>query len=121
MPDSNEAVDLFAGLLVRDLSRSTQWYTRLLGTGPSFRPDDTEAVWSLGEHRFVYLKTGQGTPGSSLVSILVPDLDAFLEAAGGRGVRHDDLEDYGGGVRKAVFRDPDGNEFGVGVVPPDVR
>ena len=118
MPTNTRPLDLFAGILVDDLAVSVDWYTRLLGAEPSFLPDDTEAVWTVDEHRFVYLKTGQGIPGNSLVTIMVGDLTRFLRDAEARGVVRDDLEDYGDGVLKAVFHDPDGNEFGVGVVPP---
>lgn len=113
------SLDLFAGIVVSDLALAVDWYTRVLGAEPSFRPDDSEAVWTLDDHRFVYLKSAQGGPGNSLVTILIDDLDRFLAAAADRGVTPDDLEDYGGGVRKAVFHDPDGNEFGVGSVPRD--
>ena len=44
----------------------------------------------------------------------VDDLDGFLAAARGRGIEPASQETYGNGVRKAVFRDPDGNEVGVG-------
>ncbi|MGW9630747.1 VOC family protein [Agromyces sp. NPDC055520] len=52
-----------------------------------------------------------------MVTILVHDLDGFLRAAADRGVIPDGREEYGEGVGKAVFHDPDGNEFGVGTVP----
>lgn len=114
-------LDLFAGLIVSDLDTAVAWYERLLGTDTSFRPDDTEAVWQLDDHRFVYLKIGQGAPGGGLATILVEDLDEFLSRAAARGVVPDDREDYGDGVIKAIFHDPDGNEFGVGTVPTEKR
>lgn len=112
-------LDLFAGLIVSDLDTAVAWYERLLGADVSFRPDDTEAVWQLDDHRFVYLKTGQGVPGGGLATILVEDLDGFLDRAAARGVGPDDREDYGEGVIKVIFHDPDGNEFGVGTVPAE--
>ncbi|SFN27871.1 hypothetical protein SAMN05216207_1011178 [Pseudonocardia ammonioxydans] len=42
------------------------------------------------------------------------DLDAFVDAAARRGIRPTTSETYGNGVRKALYRDPDGNEIGVG-------
>jgi hypothetical protein len=48
-------VDLFAGIPVSDLARATEWYSRLLGAEPSFFPNDEEAVWTLSEHRHVYV------------------------------------------------------------------
>ena len=119
MTPSVHRTSLFAGILVTNLAASVDWYSRLFGAEPSFRPDDTEAVWQLEERQFVYLKSGQGTPGGSLVTILVANLDGYLAAAAVRGVTPVDREEYGAGVSKAVFNDPDGNEFGVGTVPPD--
>lgn len=114
-------LDLFAGLIVSDLDAAVAWYERLLGADVSFRPDHTEAVWQLDDHRFIYLKTGQGTPGGGLATILVEDLDKFIADAAARGVDPDDREDYGEGVVKLVFHDPDGNEFGVGTVPAEMQ
>ncbi len=48
-------VDLFAGEPVRDYAAAAAWYQQLLGAPPSFLPDDTEAVWELAEHRYVYI------------------------------------------------------------------
>lgn len=116
MSSYSTPLDLFAGIIVGDLTAAVDWYTSLFGAEPRFRPDDSEAVWTLDDHRFVYLKTGQGTPGSSLVTILVDDLtiSSSRQRTAGDARRP---EEYEGGVRKAVFHDPDGNEFGVGSVP----
>ena len=45
------------------------------------------------------------------------DLDATVDGARGRGVEPARHEDYPGGVRKVVYRDPDGNEIGFGGAP----
>jgi hypothetical protein len=50
------AVDLFAGIPVGDYERALAWYERLLGSGPSFLPNATEAVWELAEHRSVFIE-----------------------------------------------------------------
>ncbi len=68
------SIDLFAGIPVRDLERSVGWYRDLLGSDVTFRPDDTEAVWQLGEQTFIYLKAGHPVIGGALVAILVDDL-----------------------------------------------
>lgn len=114
-------VELFCGIPVRDLEAAIDWYRRLLGAEESFRPDDTEAVWQLNDHLSVYLKAGRDVVGGALSAIFVDDLDGFLSAASARGIVPEAIEDYDGGVRKAVFFDPDGNEFGVGFVPPESR
>jgi len=47
------ALDLFAGIPVRDYATALPWYERLLGSPPSFVPHATEAVWELGPPRSV--------------------------------------------------------------------
>jgi catechol 2,3-dioxygenase-like lactoylglutathione lyase family enzyme len=47
-------------------------------------------------------------------TLFVDDLDARLSQIAARGLEPADLETYENGVRKAVFRDPDGNEIGFG-------
>lgn len=39
-------------------------------------------------------------------------LDGRLATIAGRGLEPDDIENYPNGVRKVIFRDPDGNELG---------
>jgi catechol 2,3-dioxygenase-like lactoylglutathione lyase family enzyme len=48
-------VDLFAGIPVRDYEEALAWYTRLLGSEPSFVPHAREAAWELAEHRFLFI------------------------------------------------------------------
>ncbi len=38
------------GLAVSDYQRALTWYERLLGSGPAFFPNATEAVWELAKH-----------------------------------------------------------------------
>lgn len=110
-------IDLFAGVPVSDYAAGVAWFERLLGESASFRPHDTESVWTLAEHRFVYVVLDPERAGHALVTFMVDDLDVFLAAAGGAGIEPEVVEHYENDVRKAVFRDPDGNEVGVGEVP----
>jgi hypothetical protein len=48
------AIDLFAGLPVNDYTGALTWYEGLLGSPPTFIPNDTEAVWELAEHRYLF-------------------------------------------------------------------
>ena len=104
---------LFAGIRVRDFRPAQAWYERLLGE-PSFFPHATEAVWTLAEDRSVYVVEHADAAGSSVVTIFVDDLDAQMAVIADRGLEPDEIETYPNGVRKAVYRDPDGNEFGLG-------
>ena len=113
---SMDFTDLFAGVRVRDIAGARAWYEQLLGSEPAFFPNDVEAVWAVGEHRWFYLLEDAPNAGSALVTIMVADLDATAEAITGRGIEPTELEDYGE-ARKYVFHDPDGNEIGIGQVP----
>lgn len=106
---------LFAGLLVADLDAAVAWYERLLGAPPVMRPHEDEAVFELAPGRSLYVERRAGAAvGGGLVTVFVRDLPAFVAAAGQRGVEPEGDEDYGNGVRKVTYRDPDGNEVGVG-------
>ena len=110
------SLHLFAGLRVRDFQAARPWYERLLGE-PTFFPHATEAVWTLAEDRSVYVVEHAGGAGDSVVTILLDDLDAQVAAIATRGLEPDERETYSNGVRKAIYRDPDGNELGFGGAP----
>ncbi|MFI1831446.1 VOC family protein [Streptomyces sp. NPDC020412] len=111
------SLDLFAGIPVTDFTTALSWYERLIGTQPSFLPNDVEAVWELAEHRYVYIVQDPERAGNALVLSFVTDLDARVAAAAARGVAPARRETYEGGVTKVVYRDPDGNEISLGGTP----
>jgi catechol 2,3-dioxygenase-like lactoylglutathione lyase family enzyme len=110
-------LQLFAGLRVRDFAAARAWYERLFGE-PTFFPHATEAVWMVAEDRSVYIEEDAGRAGNGLVTMLVDDLDAQVAEIAARGLEPDERETYSNGVRKVVYRDPDGNEVGLGGMPP---
>lgn len=110
-------IDVFAGVAVSDLPRAVDWFDRLLGEVETFRPNDSEHVWTVTGRGHVYVEVAPARAGHSMVTLFVDDLDAFLAAAAGRGLEPAASETYDNGVRKALFRDPDGNEVGVGGAP----
>ena len=107
------SVDLFAGNRVSDFETAKAWYERLLGAEPSFLPHATEAVWEVGEHRFLYILESEGA-GGSLHLMFVEDLDARVDDIASRGIEPDERETYPGKARKVIYRDPDGNEIAFG-------
>jgi hypothetical protein len=109
---------LFAGICVRDFGAAKLWYVAFLGCEPSFFPHDTEAVWELAEHRSLYIVERAEHAGHAVVTVLVDDLDALVEEISGRGIEPTAVESYPNGVRKMLYRDPDGNEIGFGGVGP---
>jgi catechol 2,3-dioxygenase-like lactoylglutathione lyase family enzyme len=110
-------IDLFAGIYVRDYEAAKGWYVRLLGSEPDFIASDTEAVWELAEHRSLFIEESVEHAGHSIQTIFVDDLDDLVGGAAERGIEPVKRETYPNGARKALFRDPDGNEIGFGGAP----
>ncbi len=101
---------LFAGVRVRDYQASRPWYERLFGE-PSFLPHDTEAVWTVADDRSVYI-VEHPEAGHSVLLLFLDDLDAWVAEVADRGLEPTERETYENGVRKAIYRDDDGNEVG---------
>jgi len=112
-------VDLFAGIPVSDYQRALAWYERLLGSEPAFLPNATEAVWELAEHRYLYIEELPERAGHALHTVFTDDLDERVESISARGIEPASRETYGNGVRKVIYRDPDGNEVSFGGAPPE--
>jgi catechol 2,3-dioxygenase-like lactoylglutathione lyase family enzyme len=115
IPTTN--LDLFAGIPVADYAAALSWYERLLDSEPTFHPHDTEAVWELAEHRYVYIVLRPEHAGHAMHTLFVDDLDALVERLADRGLDPVERATYTGGVRKITYRDPDGNEIGLGGAP----
>ena len=114
------ALDLFAGLPVDDFAAAQAWYERLLGSPPDFFPNETEAVWGLDEHRWMYVVRRPERAGNALVTVMFDDLDVLADRVAqiaGRGIDPTNEEVYEGDTRKVVYHDPDGNEIGFGGIP----
>lgn len=111
------ALDLFAGTPVSNYDQALSWYERLLGTPPSFLPNETEAVWELAEHRFLYIVLRPQDAGHAVHTLFVDDFDTRLAEMAERGLEAAERETYSNGVRKATYVDPDGNEIGFGGGP----
>lgn len=109
--------DLFAGIPVDDYAAALPWYEKLFGSPPTFLATETEAVWEVGEHRWVYIEQVPGRAGHAMHTILVDDLDARVAEIADRGLEPSRRETYENGVRKITYRDADGNETGFGPAP----
>ena len=107
-------LDFFAGVPVADYPSALEWYERLLGISPAFFPHETEAVWKLAEHCYLYVVEQPERAGYAVHTLFVDDLDAVIERIKDRGLAPAKHEDYENGVRKITFRDADGNEIGFG-------
>lgn len=110
-------MDLFAGICVTDFPAALPWYERLLGSEPAFFAHETEAVWEIGEHRFVYVEQDPERAGHAVHTLFAEDLDVVVAGIGSRGIEPAERETYSNGVRKVTYRDADGNEIGFGGAP----
>ncbi len=110
-------VELFAGISVKQYEAALEWYGKLLGKEPDIHPNDEEAMWELGDQRFVYVRHRPDHAGHSLVTLMVDDLDTRLAGIADRGLEPSQDETYGNGVRKVTFTDPEGNETAFGTQP----
>src|SRR5580692_6783538 len=109
-----KSLDLFAGVAVSDYTAALKWYEQLLGGPPTFFPHDTEAVWELAEHRYVYIVQQPQHAGHAMHTLFVEDLDALVAQIAERRLDPANRETYSKGVRKITYRDHDGNEIGFG-------
>lgn len=105
-------LDLFAGVAVTNYAAALKWYERLLGSPPTFFPHDTEAVWELAEHRYLYIVQQPNDAGHAIHTLFVADLDALIVQIADRGLDAVKRETYPNKVCKITYRDPDGNEIG---------
>jgi catechol 2,3-dioxygenase-like lactoylglutathione lyase family enzyme len=95
---------VFAGIPVTDYAAARPWYERLLGREPDLLPHDTEAAWQLTETAWVYIVEDAERAGRGMVTILVEDVDAWV----------DNADESIPGVRRAEITDPDGNRIQFG-------
>ena len=81
------------------------------------RPERSLTLWlPAGSARWVEHADGAG---HCVVTIFVDDLDVHVAAIAARGLEPDERLTYSNGVRKTLYRDPDGNELGFGGAPLD--
>jgi hypothetical protein len=108
------ALDLFAGIPVTDYAAALPWYEQFFGGPPSFLPNDTEAVWEVAEHRYIYIVQEPERAGNALVLSFVDDLGDRVAKIAQRGIEPAKRETYDSGVTKVIYRDAEGNEVSFG-------
>jgi hypothetical protein len=112
-------LDLFAGVPVSDYEAARLWYERLFGAEPAFVAHETECVWELAEHRYVFIVEDAERAGNAVHTIFAGELDPLVAEIGARGIAPQSRETYANGVRKVTYRDADGNEIGFGGAPAE--
>ena len=65
----------------------------------------------------LFIEQRPDTAGHAMHTIFIDDLDALVTEISLRGLEPTERETYANGVRKATYRDPDGNEIGYGGGP----
>ncbi|MEV6631533.1 VOC family protein [Actinoplanes sp. NPDC051470] len=111
------AWNLFACSPVTDLAKASAWYERFVGKPSDFSPNDHEAVWDLAERASIYIELLPEHAGHGKLTLFVDELDTVVAGISGRGLEPESQETYDNGVRKLIYRDPDGNEVGLGGMP----
>lgn len=105
---------VFAGVHVRDLASAIDFYERLLGSPPSMLPNDDEAAWQLTGSGWLYVLRDAEKAGTSVVTLLLDDLDQRLAALAEHGIQTGPETVKGGSVRSLWIADPDGNRIQFG-------
>lgn len=74
-------------------------------------------MWELADHRYLYIVVRPGHAGHAMHTLFADNFDLRISQIAERGLEPAEHETYANGVRKATFRDPDGNEIGLGGAP----
>ena len=99
---------VYTALLVGDLARAEDWYTKLLGRKPDFRPMDTLVQWELGSTGGLQLTSDAKLAGHGAMSLVVDDVEAERSRLDAAGISLGDST-QGTYSTLAEANDPDGN------------
>lgn len=99
-----------AGIAVRDLPGSVEWYARLLDRRPDARPMPEVAEWKFSKGGWIQVFEDPDRAGSSSVTLVEADLDDRLHDLRSKGIDVASTSDSRE-VRTAIVADPDGNQL----------
>jgi catechol 2,3-dioxygenase-like lactoylglutathione lyase family enzyme len=107
---------IYTALLTADLAAAEDWYTKLLGRGPDYRPMATMVQWELSDQGGLVLSTDNEIAGRGVIFLVVGDVTAERRRLRGLGIElGDDIQgDYS---TLAQVRDPDGNMLTLATPP----
>lgn len=106
--------ELFAGIAVAEYEAAEAWYSRLVGRPADVHPNDIEAMWQLRPGSWVYIVKDGARAGSSFVTVLVDDLEAFVAELSERGIETGEIDTVPTAVKRIRITDPDGNKLQFG-------
>ncbi|WP_255954815.1 VOC family protein [Streptomyces odontomachi] len=94
---------------VTDIDTAVSWYERLLGRPADTRPMPGLADWHVSATGWVQVFSSPEHAGSTLLNLVVDDLDQALVDLASRGITAGPVQPGGESVRFAAVHDPDGN------------
>jgi glyoxylase I family protein len=113
---SSAVAQLFAALPVADMGAAVEWYERFAGRPPDLEPHEHEACWRVTPDAWIYVILDADRAGSGLVTLLVGDLDTFVDEVSARGLAVGRTQPVAPDGRQVVLADPDGNRLKVAEV-----
>jgi catechol 2,3-dioxygenase-like lactoylglutathione lyase family enzyme len=103
--------DLFAAIPTADYAAGRAWWEGFFGREPDLLPNDHEAAWRVTTDGWIYINGDAGRAGTGFLTLLVDDLDAWIERL---GLDERQLETMPGGIRTLLITDPEGNTIQLG-------
>ena len=64
---------MYTSFLTADLEAAEEWYTKLLGLGPDYRPMDTLVQWELFDQGGLMLSISNEIAGKGVIFLYVDD------------------------------------------------
>ena len=109
----------YTSLRTANLAEAENWYTKLFGRGPDYRPMKTLVQWELSEHSGLMVSADVDIAANGAVFIVVEDVAAERRRLQSVGISlgKDMQGDYS---TLAQVRDPDGNLLTL-ATPPSRR
>ena len=99
-----------AGIAVRDLEASINWYARLLGRAPDSRPMDGLAEWEFPSGGWIQVFQDRARAGSSSVTLADDDVGSRIADLLSKGIPIESKSE-GPAVSLATITDLDGNRI----------
>ena len=109
--------NLFAGIAAADYEAQREWYERFFGRAADLVPNEIEVCWQVTDSAWIYVKADADRAGRAFHTLLVGDLDAWLDGLEERGIASGPVDMHSDGVRVALVTDPEGNTIQLGQVP----
>jgi predicted enzyme related to lactoylglutathione lyase len=107
---------VFAALPVEEMDVAVPWYERFAGRAPDLVPHEREACWRMTPDAWIYVLVDGEQAGAGLVTLLIGDLDAFVDEVSERGLVVGATEPVPPEGRQVTLADPDGNRLKVAEV-----